>query len=465
MFGQPSATGGSASVYGSRPGGGQVTEPRGVELDAPHEVHRIARRLQGAGFEAWAVGGGVRDALAGRPAGDWDLTTSARPNQVRALFRRTVPVGIEHGTVGVLGRDGRMYEVTTFRRDVETDGRHARVVFADRLEEDLDRRDFTINAVAWNPLTGEVRDPHRGVEDLRAGVLRAVGDAEARFVEDRLRVLRALRFAGRFDLRIDPATWAAALASASHLGALSAERVREELYKLLGGLPRPSVSLRLYAQSGVLASLYPELAACVGVRDPGGGELWEHLLATTDAVPRSRPTLRLAALLHDAGKATTPGAGHAQAGAAAARSLLKRLKASNADTDRVFHLVAQHSTLPAVDTPEAGIRRWLRLVGRDYYRDLFRLRLAECEARAADPGPALAALRRVRRALDAAPPLDVGDLAIGGSELRGLGIPPGPRFGELLRELLERVTDDPSLNTVERLSQLAREIHEGSSDR
>ncbi|MBW3572347.1 MAG: CCA tRNA nucleotidyltransferase, partial [Gemmatimonadetes bacterium] len=211
------------------------------DLHPPPEVPSIARTLRDAGFDTWAVGGAVRDALAGGRPGDWDLTTAARPGDVRRLFRRTVPVGIAHGTVGVLGRDGHLYEVTTFRRDVETDGRHARVIFADTVDDDLQRRDFTINAVAWHPLTHELRDPHGGVPDLREGILRTVGDPAERFREDRLRVLRALRFAGRFGLRIDGATWGAAREAAPELVHLSAERVREELLKVLRQVDPPSL--------------------------------------------------------------------------------------------------------------------------------------------------------------------------------------------------------------------------------
>jgi tRNA nucleotidyltransferase/poly(A) polymerase len=420
-------------------------------LAPPADVRDIALRLRGAGFETWAVGGAVRDALAGGDAGDWDLTTSARPADVRRLFRRTVPIGIEHGTVGVLGKDGRMYEVTTFRRDVETFGRRARVAFADTLEEDLQRRDFTINAVAWNPLTGELRDPHGGVDDFRGGVLRTVGNPAERFAEDRLRVLRALRFAGKFDLWVEPATWEAIQASAGELGGLSAERIREELMKVLG-LPRPSLSLRLYADSGVLAALYPELAACVGVEDGAGEDVWTHQLRVVDALPRYRLTLRLAALLHDVGKPVAPEQ-HAAAGAAIARELLRRLKTSNAESDRVVHLVAQHADLPAPDAPAPALRRWARLVGPAFLPALFRLRFADCRARGerCDPEPLLALRRRVRKVLRDAPPLTIGDLAINGADLRAAGIPAGPLYGEILRDLLELVTDDPSLNTRDSL--------------
>lgn len=422
------------------------------DLRPPPDVLFIARRLQDAGFDTWTVGGAVRDALAGGRPDEWDLTTAARPRDVQRLFRRTVPVGVAHGTVGVLGKDGRLYEVTTFRRDVETDGRHARVIFADRVDDDLRRRDFTINAVAWHPLTHELRDPHGGVPDLRDGVLRTVGDPVERFREDRLRVLRALRFAGRFGLRIDEATWQAAREAAPELVHLSAERVREELLKVLRQVEPPSLSLRLYERSGALEHLYPELQACVAVAD-GDADVWTHLLRVADDLPKHRTALRFTALLHDIGRAVDP-FGHASAGAALAHRLMKRLKFSNAEIDRAVHLVAQHSDVPSPDAPAPELRRWLRRIGREYVNDLFRLRIADLRARAADD-PRLEETnrlwKRVRGELARQAPLEIGDLAISGAELRALGLPPGPLYGEILRALLERVTDDPSLNDRETL--------------
>ncbi|RMH16760.1 MAG: CCA tRNA nucleotidyltransferase, partial [Gemmatimonadetes bacterium] len=222
----------------------EALEPR---PDPPGAVRWITETLEAAGFETWAVGGAVRDTLMGLPPGDWDLATRARPADVRRLFRRTVPIGVEHGTVGVLAGDGTLYELTTFRRDVETDGRHAVVAFADTLDEDLSRRDFTINAVAWHPLREEFHDPHGGREDIRRGVLRTVEEPERRFREDYLRILRGLRFAGRFGLDVDPATWEAMLEHRAGLAGLSAERVREELFKVLGDA-RASHALRLYGE-------------------------------------------------------------------------------------------------------------------------------------------------------------------------------------------------------------------------
>ena len=439
------------------------------DLRPPPEVVRIARRLEDAGFSTWAVGGAVRDALAGHGEGkDWDLATAARPRDVQRLFRKTIPVGVAHGTVGVLGADNRMVEVTTFRRDVETDGRHAKVSFSDTVEEDVQRRDFTINAIAWHPRTHEVRDPHGGLGDLRAGVLRTVGDPRERFREDRLRVLRGLRFAGRFGFRVAAETWEAARESAPELPNLSAERVREELLKVLKEVPRPSDSLRLYEASGALATLYPELQACVGVMD-GDEDVWTHLLRTADAAPASRIQLRVTALLHDVGKPrTADGAGfraHAAAGAALVLRLMTRLKFSNAERDFTTHLVAQHEDLPRPQASDAEVRRWLRVVGRAYVHDLLRLELYNAEGRSAVDAERVRAAEALRRRADAVmragAALDIGDLAIGGAELRALGIPAGPRMGRILRDLLERVTDDPSLNTADALTELVRAEVEG----
>lgn len=438
-------------------GGGRAGRER-VDLSPPAEVRWIAEQLEDAGFSAWAVGGAVRDALAGGEAEDWDLATSAPPKEVQRIFRRTVPVGIEHGTVGVLGRSGQMYEVTTFRRDVETFGRKARVAFSDRLEEDLERRDFTINAVAWHPLTWEVRDPHGGVEDLRRGLLRTVGDPETRFREDRLRVLRALRFAGRFAMAIDPPTQRAIADSADQLDHLSPERIREELWKVLGGQRDASRTLRLYGEAGVLKALYPELEA-VRQADSKGSDSWETTLRAVDAASPGRPIVRLAALFHRAATDVQADPDRASASAAIARVVLRRLRCSNAETDSVAHLLAQHSPTPSTDSSDAEVRRWLRRIGREYVNDVFRLLFALCRASAVNqtPGDLRRLFERVRRSLREGVPLTTNELAIGGDDLRALGIRPGPAYGEILRALLERVTEDPSRNDREVLLSMVKE--------
>ncbi len=446
------------------------------DLRAPEAVRRATRKLEDAGYPTWAVGGAVRDALAGRGEpgldSDWDLATAARPADVRRLFRRTVPLGVEHGTVGVLHDDGSMLEVTTFRLDVETTGRHATVRFADSIEDDLARRDFTINAIAWHPLRGEVLDPFEGRADLQSGVLRTVGDAGERFAEDYLRILRALRFAGRFGLAIEPDTWAALVSARDAVGALSAERVREELTKVLRHR-RPSASLSLYAASRALEVAAPPLAAIVALEEELGPELlpWTETLLAVDHVPATRPALRLAALLAGVGlpEARTRDlrggwrfTGHEKAAARVARDLLRSLRFSNAEIERVGSLVALQENLFPPDSDGARVRRWLSTVDPANVADLFRLhaaRLRAARVRPAGPPPVddlVTRWRMARLAWAARPPLAVGDLAIDGGDLIELGLEPGPAFGEILDGLLEVVLEDPRANEPERLRALVR---------
>jgi tRNA nucleotidyltransferase (CCA-adding enzyme) len=413
----------------------------GARPDAPPAVRWIVSTLEEAGHETWAVGGAVRDVFLGIPTGDWDLTTHARPNEIRRAFRRTVPIGIEHGTVGVLARDGTMYEVTTFRRDVETDGRHAVVAFAERVEDDLARRDFTVNAIAWHPLREELLDPYGGVGDLEAGVLQTVGDPHERFAEDHLRILRAFRFASRFGLEIDPRTWHAAVAGTPALSALSAERVREELLKVLDADGRPSVALDFYGASGALDTLYPELG---GIRSSSEGrEAWTDTLAAVDALPKGRPLLRLAALLRPLDEA-------------AAAALLLRLRLSNAQTDELARRAAA-SSLPDASAPAEEVRRWLSGVGSERISAVARLEMARARVGSGrSPEAVVAAWRRAREVARSGPPLTIGDLAIDGGDLIRMGLSPGPAFGEILDRLLDTVLAEPERNTVEALEERVR---------
>ena len=444
-----------------------------MQLTAPDAVLDIAQKLHRAGHDVWAVGGAVRDALLGVPGGDWDLATSARPEDVRALFRRTVPLGLEHGTVGVMGRDGVLYEVTTFRRDVETFGRHAVVEFAHTIDEDLARRDFTFNAIAWHPVHHEIRDPYDGLGDLQRATLRTVGEPRDRFAEDYLRVLRALRFAGHFVLQVEPHTWDALRDAVPHTTLLSAERVREELYKVLGKTPHASAALKLYRASGVLAVLYPELDAVATLSEGAEPQhdFWTHTLAAVDTLPVIRLRLRMAALLHAVG---VPAArardlrggwrytAHEQFGARKARDVLQRLKASNVDTDYVATLVEKQSDLFPPDAREAVVRRWLTHIPPELVTDLFRLRIALWRAHPVEGGDRDLRARwtMARRVLATRPPLTIGDLAIDGSDLKLLGLDPGPQYGEILRALLDRVIDDPALNERQVLTRLAKEMAE-----
>lgn len=445
------------------------TRPR-----APRAVRWIVHTLEDAGHETWAVGGAVRDALLGHPGGDWDLATRARPDEVRRIFSRTVPIGLDHGTVGVLTRRGVLYEVTTFRRDVESYGRHARVEYADEIETDLARRDFTVNAIAWHPVREELRDPYRGIADLEAHVLRTVGSPEARFREDYLRVLRALRFAGRFELRIEADTWTALCAAVGRLHELSAERIGEELEKVLSGSTRPSAALSLYGASGVLAELYPELDGLLewreGDRDPGAA--WTRGLLSADAVPAARPLLRLTAVLAPVGRpgpgelrplrGPDPGASAPlwERGALRSAAILERLRFSNARIRRVGEVVEALLRPRPDPTDPPAVRRWLAAVGRDRLRDVFRVLVAGARvdrSRGRADGSEIVGLWRAARGeLRAGVPLEVGELELDGGDLIGMGLDPGPRFGVILDRLLERVLEAPELNEPGALRDLVR---------
>jgi tRNA nucleotidyltransferase (CCA-adding enzyme) len=402
------------------------------ELPIPEDVLDIARALDQAGHEVWCVGGAIRDALIGAEAGgpplrpaDIDFTTSALPEQVQTLFgrKRTVDVGLKHGTVGVLDRARVLHEVTTFRRDVATDGRHADVVHEGvTLEQDLARRDFTINAIAYHPFKHEWRDPFDGATDLDRRIIRAVGDPAARFREDYLRILRALRFAARFGFTIDPATWQAAKAAAPGLAQLSAERVRDEWFKGLRTARSVPQLVQLWRDVGAARIWIPELEHAPV---PGDGY-------SADEVNREpRDPVLLVALL-----CANPAA------------VLERLRGSNAEISRA-QAISRAPGEPAGESP-AAVRRWLATSGSaaDDLLQLWRLR-RDMDA----PWSGVAA--EIRRRGD---PLTRGDLAIDGNDLIALGVPRGPRLGEVLDRLLDRVLDDPSLNSREQLSALAGEL-------
>lgn len=431
----------------SEPPPGEMRAVDAPVFRAPEALLRIAARLEDAGCEAWAVGGAIRDAVLGLPRADWDLATDARPEQVRHLFPRTVPLGVEHGTVGVLGEDGSMYEVTTFRLDVETDGRHAVVEFATDIEDDLARRDFTINAVAWRPATGDIRDPFDGIADLRAGLLRAVGEPAVRFTEDYLRVLRAFRFAGVYDLTIEPETASALRAAAVHLDGLSAERVREELWKVLSA-EKPSRSLDLYADFGALDPWYREVSLAAGSR-------WAEATGAIDALHPGRPLLRVVRLLLCAGEEP------AEVGEKS-ETLLRRLKFSNAEVRRATHLATHYWPLVHPADGSATIREWLHTVGTDHCRDLFRLHFAGARAAGSEESQRALAYtwRRVHEELVQGAPVTVAQLAVDGSDLLELGLPRGPIVGLMLDELLAQVIESPDRNDREVLLESARALIE-----
>ncbi len=430
-----------------------------VTLAPPREVLEIGDRLERAGYETWCVGGAVRDALLGHPHADWDLATAATPAQVMRLFRRTVPVGVAHGTVGVLDPAGGLHEVTTFRRDVRTDGRHATVEFGASLDADLARRDFTINAIAYHPRRDILHDPFAGRRDLAAHVIRAVGDARARMREDRLRALRAIRFAARFDFAIDAPTWAAIKESVPALFQLSAERVKQELEKTMDQVREPSRALRLWRDSGALAALIPRLAGIGAVT-----------IASLDQLPLPRGPRRdgrrmnrLAALFVGDGLDER-----------AARAAVRELRFSNAQADWIAALAGRWTTLGRemehvlTGSPRPSdtvVRRWVALVGRTRVPAFLRIAAARWSAARAlgEPAPDAAAVASIyRRAVRSAfrDPVELADLAIDGDDLIRAGIAPGATLGRVLHALLDAVIDDPATNEPGRLLALARRLAE-----
>ena len=420
-------------------------------LSPPPAVLKIARTLEKAGYETWCVGGAVRDALLGHPHLDWDLATAARPPEIRSLFPRTVPVGIAFGTIGVLDDAGVMHEVTTFRRDVRTDGRHAEVEFGATLDEDLARRDYTINAIAYSPAKKVLADPFEGERDLRQKIVRAVGTPSERMREDRLRALRGLRFAARFEFDIEPDTWSAIAASAPHLGRLSAERVKQEIEKTMDQVQRPSRAFEMWKSSGAFAALVPELADVSSID-----------LATIDnicpPVIEGRPArrvMRMIALFAAAPHGSVPG-------------ILKGLRFSNSDAAWIGSIVSPWQAMQnemrfgmmSKESPgDPILRRWAAIAGRTRLASVMRLASARwgAERAAGLEAPTAERMRSVyRRAVRIAyqDPIEVGDLAVNGRDLEKLGIT-GPAVGKTLRSLLETVINDPAANSRTELLDIA----------
>lgn len=397
-------------------------------MTVPESVVAILRQLEEAGHETWCVGGAIRDALLGDPQQDVDLATAAPPAAVRQLFRRTVPIGIEHGTVGVLDDAGTLHEVTTFRRDVRTDGRHAVVEFGVDLDADLARRDFTINAIAYHPLRHAWRDPFDGGADIRSGTLRAVGDAAQRFHEDRLRILRALRFTARFGLEIAPDTWTAAVAQARDTAHLSAERVRDEWIKGIATTRSLDRLVALWRDSGVAAVWLPHfaLAPDVSLRYPKPAPL----AAASGAIAPTRDPVLVTAFC-----------------CAPSAPVWRRLKGSTAEIRRAEAI--DRGPARPVSAEARDVRRWMAAVGTAA-DDL--AALAEWRGDAADGW--LETMAGIRARGEAT---SRGELAVTGNDLLLAGVQAGPHLGAVLGRLLDAVLDDPARNTRDALLALARE--------
>ena len=441
----------------------------------PRDVLDLCEHLRSKGKRAWIVGGCVRDVLSGRQANDWDVATDARPEELLRIFPRAIPTGIEHGTVTVV-KSGRHYEVTTLRGDgTYSDGRRPdSVQFVDDITADLARRDFTVNAIAVDPLDGKVIDPFDGQGDLARGVLKAVGDPIRRFSEDGLRVLRAARFVATLELALDPDTENAIHPTLGTFRKVAAERVRDEWVKAMKAR-RPSLAFDVMRRTGILEVTCPELLEGVGMDQNKwhAYDVWRHGMECMDACVAD-PVLRVAALLHDVGKPRTRAWSdktsdwtfydHDRVGAEIAEPIAARLRFSNDDRERIVALVRYHLFhYKQGEWTDATVRKWIRRVGPERVEDLYRLNDADVRAKGRDFDAdleALAALEaHVTRVLAEGAALSTRDLRINGHDLiKELGVKPGRVIGEMLDALLEAVTADPAINERDALLARAREI-------
>lgn len=437
-----------------------------MKIQLPDKVHYIIERLTAAGYEAYAVGGCIRDRVLGRTPNDWDITTSARPEETKSLFPRTIDTGIKHGTVTIM-IDQEGFEVTTYRIDgVYEDGRHPReVTFTACLEEDLKRRDFTINAMAYNEQTGLV-DLFGGMEDIEAEVIRCVGDARERFTEDALRMLRAVRFSAQLGYRIADGTKAAIRELAPGLKRISAERIQVELVKLVTS-DHPDF-LRTAYETGITEQILPEFDLCMETPQNNPHHCYsvgEHILHAMLSVEPDK-VLRLGMLFHDIGKpqtltvdaeGITHNKGHAEIGERMTRQILRRLKFDNDTVSVVTKLVRFHDQ--EVGNSPGSVRRAVNRMGEEIFRMLFSVKRADIAAQSdylrREKLEKLAYIQELYDEICRRQEcMSLKDLAVTGQDLIGLGMAPGREIGELLRELLEIVLEEPERNTREELLRI-----------
>lgn len=436
-----------------------------MQMKLPEKVKFIIETIQAAGFDAYAVGGCVRDSILGREPDDWDITTSAAPNQIKALFKRTIDTGIQHGTVTVM-LDKEGFEVTTYRIDGEyEDGRHPKEVqFTDKLTEDLKRRDFTINAMAYNNTRGLV-DVFGGIADLEKGIIRCVGNPTERFSEDALRMMRAVRFSAQLGYRIEEKTGQAIKELAPTLSRISAERIQTELIKLMLS-PHPDY-LRVAYETGITKVVFPEFDVAMETPQKNPHHCYtvgEHILHSLMEVPQDK-VLRLAMLLHDIAKPRVISTdeqgihhfhGHAMEGEKMSREILRRLRMDNDTINCVSRLVLYHDYGNGVNPDTRIVRRAVNKIGEDIFPLLLKVRkadiLAQSEWKRAEK---LANLENWKMQYEqvkkAGECVSLKTLAVTGKDLIAAGIAPGRQLGEILNGLLEEVLEQPEKNTKEYL--------------
>lgn len=432
----------------------------------PRKVEDIIEKIQAAGYEAYAVGGCIRDSILGKEPDDWDITTSAKPEEVKKLFDRTIDTGIRHGTVTVMvGKEG--FEITTYRIDGKyEDSRHPKdVTFTSNLREDLRRRDFTVNAMAYNPKEGLI-DLYEGMQDMECGLIRCVGDAKERFTEDALRMMRAVRFAAQLGYTIEEKTKEAIRELAPTIRKISAERIQAELVKLM--ISDHPDFIRIAYETGITGQILPEFDICMKTEQHNPHHCYsvgEHILHTLSYVKADK-ILRLAMLFHDIGKprtrtvdaeGITHNHGHAAVGEEMAVSILKRLKFDNDTIDRVGKLVRYHDL--KIENDAKSVRRAVCRTGEDIFPLLFAVKyadiMAQSEYQREEKQAELETLKTIYHTVIAEKDcLSLKDLAVTGGDLLAAGMKPGREIGLTLQKLLEVVLDKPECNRKEYLLSL-----------
>lgn len=444
-----------------------------MKVQMPKEANYILHTLMENGYEAYIVGGCVRDSILGIEPQDWDITTSATPEQTKALFRRTIDTGIEHGTVTVMmGKTG--YEVTTYRVDgkYEDHRRPTEVTFTASLTEDLKRRDFTINAMAYNDRTGIV-DEFDGMGDLERGIVRCVGIPQERFDEDALRILRAIRFAAQLNFVIADETRQAIREKAEFLRDISAERIQAELTRLITS-NHPEKLLEAY-ELGITKVILPEFDVMMATPQNNRYHCYNVGVHTIEVMKHidAEPVLRWAALLHDMAKPecrTTDEQGidhfyeHPQKGKAMAEEVLRRFKLDNDTIHRVGRLVEWHDYGINEKVLKKTLRKALNRMGPDLFEDYCRLRAADMQGQSdykleKKQKNLNTLIQMQKEIMESGDCLSTKELNINGKRLIELGMKPGPEMGELLDALLQQVLERPELNTPEQLEELAMELY------
>lgn len=455
-----------------------------TKIKIPVELQKFNKVFTDAGFKAYLVGGAVRDIFLNKEADDWDVATNATPQDVMKLFKFVVPTGIEHGTVTVHFMKKEI-EVTTFRTETGySDGRHPdKVNYAATIEEDLSRRDFTINAIAVNLCDGKIVDPFNGRKDIRKKIIRTVGIPHERFMEDGLRPIRAIRFASKLEFSIEKCTYSEIFEQnvQKKIASISVERFRDELMKMMSA-PLVSIGLKMMEETGIFKIFLPEILCCRNCvqKDDRAYHIFDvmdHNIFACDGAPKEKPLLRLAAFFHDCGKPASKNEvfeqgmtiyhfyNHEKYSSKIAQKIMTNLKFSNAEIEYVCHLIENHMFHYTSDWTDAAVRRFLVKVGPEYVDDLIDLRLADMYGKYNSPvrlhDSAACDLLiefkdRVDKVLEQKSALSLKDLAVNGKDLMELGIPAGKQLGIILNELFNAVLEDPEMNEKEKLLEIAR---------